>query len=475
MADYRASYTVSCFQESDAFVRGMMGPIGSGKSVGCAFETMIRAQRQKRNNQGKRCSRWAIIRNTYRELEDTTLKTWFDWFPADMGTWHQAKMQHTINVGDLHMEVLFRALDRPDDVKKLLSLELTGAWINEAREVPKTIIDMLTGRVGRYPSQRGGGPTWHGIWMDTNPPDQESWWHRQFEEKRPKGWQLFRQPSARSKAAENRENLPKFYYERMMADKTDEWIAVYVDGDYGFTADGKSVHPGFNRRVHVLPSHPRANPRLPLGLGADFGLTPAAVVGQKHPMGRWVILDELTTEDTGAEKFGHELRSLLNREHPGVAYEGWGDPSGDARSATKEYETVFSVLSEVGIDLLPAPTNDPVTRIEAINGHLRRMAMDGEPQLLISPRCMRLIKGLSGGYHYKRVGVAGEERFHDKPFKNVYSHVVEALQYLLVGAGDADRLLLPEYHGIGQKPVVHRSVTGGSIRAPDLHSRKVHL
>ena len=48
--------------------------------------------------------------------------------------------------------------DVPESLKdkKLLSLELTGAWINEAREVPKAILEGLTGRVGRYPKKEGG-------------------------------------------------------------------------------------------------------------------------------------------------------------------------------------------------------------------------------------------------------------------------------------------------------------------------------
>ena len=48
---------------------------------------------------------------------------------------------HNIKKGDVELEVIFLALDRPEDVKKLLSLELTGVWVNEAREIPKSIID----------------------------------------------------------------------------------------------------------------------------------------------------------------------------------------------------------------------------------------------------------------------------------------------------------------------------------------------
>jgi hypothetical protein len=86
-------------------------------------------------------------------------------------------------------EVLFVALDTPKDVRKLLSMELVSdAWINEAREVPKVVLDGLTGRVGRYPQTIRENPDdvrskvlfgCHKpqIMLDTNPPDTDHWWY----------------------------------------------------------------------------------------------------------------------------------------------------------------------------------------------------------------------------------------------------------------------------------------------------------
>ena len=473
---YKAPHTIARFIRSKAFIRGLMGPIGSGKSVGSCQAIVERCARQRPDPADDiRYSRWAVIRNTYRELEDTTLQTWFEWFPMDLGQWKQSKMTHTLRINDMRIEVLFRALDRPDDVAKLLSLELTGAWINEAKEVPKSILDMLTGRVGRYPSKRRGGPSWSGIIMDTNPPDTEHWWYRLFEDEAPPEVAIFKQPSGRSAVAENVENLlggahtpdgTPLYYARIMVGKDEEWVRVYVDGEYGYTADGKPVHPMFSETVHVLDEEPRVHPRIPLHIGCDFGLTPAAVIAQPRPMGGWVVLDELTTEDTGAARFGELLRTKLNTEYPGMAYEGWGDPSGDDRSELREWETVFTVLADEGIDLTATETNDPVIRIEAVNALLKRLAMDGSPALLFSPKCVKLRKGLTGGYHFKRVHVHGEERFHEKPFKNIYSHVCEALQYLLLGAGEVPELLLHDASVSHRKPNVIRSIKGGSFRMP---------
>ena len=109
---------------------------------------------------------------------------------------------------DIDCEVLFRSLDRPEDIKKLLSLELTGAYINEAREVPKQVLDMLSSRVGRYPSPAQGGATWFGIWMDTNPWHAGHWGARYFESAPAEHARAFRQPGGRSVEAENVEHLP---------------------------------------------------------------------------------------------------------------------------------------------------------------------------------------------------------------------------------------------------------------------------
>jgi hypothetical protein len=112
------------------------------------------------------------------------MKTWFQWVPKEAGKWvDQGPPSHTIRKYDregaviFEWEVIFVALDTPADVAKLLSMELSDAWINEAREVPKAILDGLTGRVGRYPAVRDGGCHEAQILMDTNPPDTDHWWY----------------------------------------------------------------------------------------------------------------------------------------------------------------------------------------------------------------------------------------------------------------------------------------------------------
>lgn len=452
---YEATYTGTLFHAATDFVRGIVGPIGSGKSVMCCWELMQLMQKQKPNEEGIRKTRFAVIRNSYRELQDTTIQTYFDWFPKDMGTFKVSDMTHVIDMRmpdgtRIYSEILFRALDRPDDIKKLLSLELTAAWVNEARHVPKAVIDMLIGRLGRYPSKREGGPSWYGLIMDTNPPDVDHWWYRMFEELRPRGWRIFHQPSGLSAEAENVENLPPGYYLNMMAGKDQEWINVYVHGRYGFVMDGKPVYPQYHDDIHHINS-PLDIVSNMIYVGLDFGLTPAAVTLQKTGTGQWQALDELVTEDMSTLQFGPELAGLLKSpRYRGCSFEITGDPSGEiGNQATKE--TCFEILQAQNLPANPAETNDPELRRNVIVRRLTTNTIAGEPGLIIGSNCRMLRKGMAGGFKYRRVQVTGAERFTDKPDKNIYSHVCEAMEYALLGAGEGHALLMPK-HGKNYRP-----------------------
>ena len=427
------------FMACNSFVRGIRGPIGSGKSTACCAEILKRAVQQKPGPDGKRRSRWAVIRNTYPELKTTTIRTWHGLVPQEVGRWvDQGPPTHYVEFGDVDLEVLFIALDSLADVRKLLSLELTGAWINEAREVPKAVLDGLTGRVGRYPRMDVGGPSWFGVIMDTNPPDTDHWWFKLAEEQLPQDFTFFAQPSGLSDAAENLPNLPAGYYTRAQLGKSADWIKVYIKGEYGFLTDGRPVYPEYSDSIHAAQHMLTPAGGIPFRIGLDFGLTPAASFGQRMPNGRWIVFDELVSTDMGVQRFAQ----ILAPQMAGWGGGEWiihGDPAGEARAGTDE-KTVFQVLAANGIRAFPAPTNDFTIRREAVGNMLSRL-VDGQPGVLISPRCVQTRKALAGGYQFKRVQVAGDDRFHDKPDKNSFSHVAEAMQYMFVAAGENPRIL----------------------------------
>lgn len=107
------------------------------------------------------------------------------------------------------------------------------------------------------------------------------------------------------------------YYRRIMAGKDPEWIKVYVNGEYGRLIEGKPVFHNFRDSVHVTAAPLQPVPNLPLLIGVDFGLTPAAVIGQRLADGRWLVLSEITTEDTGVIRFSQQLTAHVAQRYPG--------------------------------------------------------------------------------------------------------------------------------------------------------------
>jgi hypothetical protein len=458
---------VEKFHLDPSFVRIIMGPLGSGKTTGCCYEVLRRAMQQKPNSRGVRATRWLVCRNTIPELETTTLPSWRQHFNTELGSWKMTSpITHSwkFPVGDgthVHADIFFLGLDGPDAANKIRGMEITGAWLNEAKDIPRSVFDMITGRVGRYPPKKDGGPTWYGIIGDTNMPDDDHWMYVMAEQTHPEGWMFFRQPGGVYKIgdqwvlsanAENIAHLPENYYKNQLAGKSEEWIRVFLAAEYGYVADGRPVYPEYSDVHHVADLTPIKGE--PIYVGADFGLTPAAVFLQKDVWGRWLVMHELVTFDVGAAQFGRTIKRTLAERFPGCQLAGaWGDPIGAKRSATDEdIRTMFQILASVGVPFRAAPgNNELVLRRESVASPLTRL-VDGKPGLIIDRKCLKLRAGMSGKYCFKRVAVRGDV-FADKPDKNEYSHVAEALQYVMLGVGEGRELVENKNHRI-QKPSV---------------------
>ena len=288
--------------------------------------------------------------------------------------------------------VHFRPLDKPQDVKNLLSLEVTGAVFNEVREIPKIIFDSMKGRVGRYPPKREdgtGGATWKGIWADTNPPDADHWFYKLFEEYRPsycstcvnpRGGMIlyptqyadgtaiplrdrfcpkcnkpydhsipitsiYKQPSGFSKEAENLPYLPDNYYENLAAGMSPDFVKVYCHGQYGFLKDGRPVYSTWDDLKHLAKRVLRAIPGLPLLIGFDnTGLNQAAVVCQYMPWGQLRVLHEFLVREMGTRRFARQIvKPFLMSVYPGAELIVTGDPAGVKRSDTDETKFVSGI------------------------------------------------------------------------------------------------------------------------------------
>ena len=213
-----------------------------------------------------------------------------------------------------------------------------------------------------------------------------------------------------------------------------------MNGEYGFVLDGRPLYPEYRDGLHCKPFELLT--KIPIWVGLDFGLTPAAVFGQRTPTGQWLKHSELVADGLGAIRFGDLLHATLQERYPNFPIGAiTGDPAGDQRQAgSAEEATYFDILKARGVVAQPAPTNDPTKRREAVAFYMNQL-VDGEPAMIVHPQAQVLRKAYQGGYCLRRVQVSGQDRFRDVPDKNSFSHVADADQYMVLGAGE-DRTIL---------------------------------
>jgi len=442
--EYVPSRTLAKFHQSNERIRGVLGPVGSGKSVGMVMEILRRAQEQRPNRKGVRPFRALVVRNTYAELKSTTIKTFEQWLgPLGRFTYGspiEFNAYRSLPDGTImDLTVYFLPLDREEDAKKLKSLEITMAWVNEASEVPEAALKVLRGRVGRFPSKKANGveATWRGIIMDTNPPSTRSWWYELFEKKRPKGHVIFKQPGGLVRhpddpdtylpnpLAENINHLPggyEYYYDQVNGSSRD-YITAMVLGEYAATYEGKAVWQQYEDAAHVAPHGLQASPNGLLIVGMDWGLNPAAVFTQMSPTGTLYVVDEIAPTDLTLDEFlsEHFIPKVL-QNFPRFAVQVIGDPAGEQRSHLGQMNA-FQTLRARGIAAVPAPTNDFILRRDAVAHFLTK-----RNGFLMDARCAQLREALLGGYHYAFARGA-KDTYKDRPEKNHSSHIADALQY----------------------------------------------
>jgi hypothetical protein len=474
--------TLKAFAKDNTFIRAITGPFGSGKSSACCIEIYRRAVAQEPSSDGVRKTRFAAVRNSYPQLRDTTMPTWSHWF-EQMGELkisdHDFFLRASAPDGTpVQSTIHFRPLDKPTDIKNLLSLELTGAWFNEMREIPMSIVNAMRGRVGRYPPKNSdgtGGASWKGIWGDTNPPDVDHPFYKLFEEDQPhacktcrtpknqmvllpgrgannsviplmlrkcpqckKGVEgafpltsVFHQPSGLSPEAENLKNLPNDYYQVLAAGMDQDFVNVYCHGLYGYVKEGKPVFLNYDSNWNYSKEPLKARPGYPLIISFDnTGLTQACVISQYTPNGQFRALHEWLVEGIGTRRLTRDLvRPFVYSTYPGIQVYLTGDPAGVKRADTDERNTFEEIAEAFGIQATPARSNSWQSRFNAVDSFLVKRIGNNEPGLLVSSECKMLHRGFMGEYRMRRLQVVSQEKFVNRPEKNLVANVHDALQY----------------------------------------------
>lgn len=438
------------------FVRG---PVGSGKSSGCVMHILMNAMKQMPDRKGVRRSRYVVIRATYPAIETTILKTWREWFQDSikirMGYPIQAivKLPQMPDGTSVEMEVYFMGMEDINAAQKLRSMELTGAHINEASEIPYEVFELLSSRIPRFPSRKEGlcavDPV---IILDYNAIPTNHWLYRYAEEIKPENeFSFYVQPAGVLKVdatkypdaprdlegnayimnpeADNIEFLDPTYYAGNIWGKDPEFISVNLMNNYGDVRQGRPVYKDYDDMHHVTASDITPLSGIPIIIGIDQGLTPAAVFTQQAPDGKILVFDEITTDDCSLQEFCNDLLwPKINNEY----YQHRRnitlivDPATKQRSMN-DAKAGTDIIKEAGFKYRVAKTNVATERREAVVNFLRKK--DG---FKLSPKCTQLRRGFISGYKYDEVRASQSGVFKDTPAKNEYSHPHDALQYAML-------------------------------------------
>jgi hypothetical protein len=455
--DYTPSDTVNDFIKAytpgKLFTSWIVGPVGSAKTTGIFFKLIYMASLQAPSPDGIRRTRAVIVRNTMPQLKDTTMVSWGLWFKqGQAGRWNLTDRIFILRFGDVECEVMFRALDTPDDVARVLSLEVTFVILDEFVEIHRQIVDALSARVGRYRQPDGTPVTNWGMWGASNPSTEDNWWYDYLHKDRPDNVTYFKQPSALSPEAENLDNLPGKidYYHSIMKGKSEVWINQFVRAEWGFSISGTPVLPAFREQFHVSKTPLVYNPYRKLVVGLDPGLVGSAMIfGQGDEDGCMTVLDELVQVGMSAEELiERRLKPMLRQRFPHAQVVIAPDPASGIRTQTDKNTVVNVFKKHFQVDI---ETNNRLPlRLDALN-HFCNKLVEGRPAFRVDPRCRVVIRALKGGWRYamdtKRDQVKGSE-----PEKNQWSHTGDATGYLArYFHRQTEREL--RYSGIARKPM----------------------
>ena len=359
----------------------------------------------------------------------------------------------------VHVEVLFRAVNDLDIEEFFRGFEFTAIWLPEADTNGDlaALLSLGSNRVGRYPEPEDrpldGEPAYMGIFGDANAPIIGTPFHTRFYLRADQGGgpappsdRLFRQPSGFSPNAENMVNLRRIrrdYYDHMASQLDDYDIGRMIRNKEGYGRHGQPVHPNFDHDTHVATRDIEVDPYAPVFVGVDAGsgsLIPGATFNQRTAGGQWRTLDEIYLADGQMTlmELGADIRRRLNSRFgalkAGVGAMICGDPALQSRSSVNFYTEGAILQDAAGIELNLAPTNEPKLRRAAMDRQFKRMVGPREPGKLIDPACIGLIQGYAGGFHYPKRGAVVSLL----PAKNRFSHVCEADEYAPLTAEGLD-------------------------------------
>jgi len=396
----------SLFHLSNAKYRLYIGAWRAGKTYAGCFEAYKHSFIYP-NNVG------IIFRKDYVDLRDTTMKTFFEIVPSeDIINFNQSEHKVVLRNSSV---IYFRHLKQG---LKLGSLSIGWFFIDEAEEVTEGVFTYLKGRLSLKKTANRG-------WLVSNPPNKDHWLYQHFEVSNNPQYASFK-----ASTYENEEHLPSDYIDSLKTLPL-SWQRKYLEGEYGFTPDGKPFYQGFKEQLHKRQLDYDKNKTI--FRVWDYGYRhPACSFHQIDVKGRWLILKEIMGTDITIEQFGNYIKVMCKDWFPECKFDDYGDPSGEAKTDKSE-KTSVEILASMGI-FVTSKQSTYRERKEIIERKLATL-IDGLPSLIVNDDCKIITDGFLGGYHYpeRKANQAFNPILLELPYRDgYYEHLMNTVEYFAI-------------------------------------------
>jgi hypothetical protein len=355
------------------------------------------------------------------ELESTTMKTFLEMVPEQYFDWHDTKKTGRFWNGH---EVIFKHLDTSDPKSRghIKSMNLSGAYVDEATETSEEMYFLLLGRLRRKTAKNR-------VFRAASNPNGHDWiWRHFFDPERKPELQL----SNLGIAASTMENvfLDQSYIQGMLDTYPEDWRERFIYGSFSDFSD--AIYKEFSERTHVWDAKQKyaffgnsnkPPKEWPVIIGIDIGsdIDPWAIpIIAVAPNGMLFQDGEVYGNNMLVRDIAEELLEKIGgRKIYGAAY----DYSNRQCALELSECGIFGTEAEKEI----RPGLFKMAQYFHIDPRLEHPffpGMKGSPRYFVSSECVNTRREIPG-YHWKKgtSGILTEEPAH------AHSHSPDGIRY----------------------------------------------
>ena len=456
--DYSFSPTAEAFILSNMKYNLICGPRGSGKTTSALFRAVHFSQQHSRDFWPLK---WAVIRDTRKNLGNTTATTIRKMLPEPYGRWRgkpEEPESFDLYLGNkpkwlhlLHFD--FFGVNSPADHDRFQSYEASGGvWIEEPCPL-RTNTEFLSSGVAESVLATAvtclRGAPFPTVQLSMNPPSADHWVAQLFhlpgyevcaDELEMEADQMLVRDQIRANTnvfmmppGENAaERVTPGYVEQnrqiLLATGNRALYARLVEGRLGYVDVGLRVTPEFNG-AHIAQGL-RVIPDVPLILAWDFGLFCTCIAAQVSPQGHLLIHKAWSRENMGVEQLCNAYVHPWLVDQPVKTWWYCGGHEAVQREQSNSEETALrKIVQKLGMAVYkPAPVSWSARR-DAMKEGLTRYVSGMTWIRIDSQGAAMLVRCLDGGWAYE-VNASEQVRNETVPPKGRFSHLGDAFAAL---------------------------------------------